>query len=145
MKPPANLADEAVRARFESDIQPIWQTEQRTPRSDYIAENKAFHDAIIRAGGNETLAGITNQLQLPLLMFQLNKRLTVTNITASLAEHRAIARAMLDGDAANAKALMHRHLDRARSVACEMPSQVFRNEPTSGGLVSSIMADETRR
>jgi DNA-binding GntR family transcriptional regulator len=122
----ANLVDTVVRARFENDIEPIWQTEHRTPSGDYIAENKAFHDAIIRASGNETLAGITNQLQLPLLMYQLNRRLTVGNITASLAEHRAIATAMLEGDAANAEAGMRLHLDRARAVAGEMPQRVFR-------------------
>ncbi|MGB3389701.1 MAG: GntR family transcriptional regulator [Pseudaminobacter sp.] len=127
----ANLSDQAIRACFESDIQPIWLPEQRVPSGDYIAENKAFHDAIIRASGNETLFVITNQLQLPLLMFQLNKRLTIANIAASLAEHRAIAQAMLDGDAAAAEACMRQHLERARSIACEMPSQVFRNEPKS--------------
>jgi len=121
-----NLADKKVRARFEEDIEPIWQTEQRTPSSDYIAENKAFHDAIICASGNETLASITNQMQLPLLMHQLNRRLTVDNITASLAEHRAIAKTMLEGDAVNAEAGMRRHLDRARAVASEMPSKSFR-------------------
>lgn len=122
----ANLADAAIRSRFENDITPIWQTEPRTPSIDYIAENKAFHDAIITASGNETLASLNDQLQLPLLMFQLNKRLTVANITASLAEHRAVANAMLEGDAAGAEMQMRKHLDRARAVASEMPSQSFR-------------------
>lgn len=120
------LADEAVRTRFERDIEPIWQTEQRTPSTDYIVENKAFHDAIIRASGNETLAGINDQLQLPLLMYQLNRQLTVGNIAASLAEHRSIATAMLKGDAVGAEAGMRRHLDRARAVASEMPPRSFR-------------------
>lgn len=128
----ANLADPAIRARFESDIKAIWLPEQRAPGRGYIAENKSFHDAIIRASGNETLGVVTNQLQLPLLMFQFNKMLTARNIAASLAEHRAIAQAMLDGDAAAAETCMRRHLERARQVACEMPSQVFRNDTAPG-------------
>ena len=108
-----------------------WAEEQRAPSRGYIAENKSFHDAVIRASGNETLGVITNQLQLPLLMFQLNKMLTADNIAASLAEHRAIARAMLDRDAEAAESCMRAHLERARLVASEMPSQVFRNDPRS--------------
>ena len=64
-------------------------------------------------------------------MFQLNKMLTADNIAASLAEHRTIARAMLDRDAGAAEAGMRAHLERARLVASEMPSQVFRNDPRS--------------
>lgn len=124
----ANLSDDTVRTRFEADIQPIWFSDQRAPSGDYIAENKTFHEAIIRASGNETLAVVTNQLQLPLLMFQLSKRLTMANIAASLNEHRSIAQAMLDGDASAAETCMRQHLERARSIAFEMPSQVFRTE-----------------
>ena len=124
----ANLRDPAIRACFESDIGPIWLPEQRAPGRGYIAENKSFHDAIIRASGNETLGIVTSQLQLPLLMFQFNKMLTAGNIAASLAEHRAVAQAMLDGDAAAAESCMRSHLERARQVAGEMPAQVFRND-----------------
>ncbi len=127
----ANLSDPAVRVRFEADIRPIWQPEQRAPGRDYIAENKGFHDAVIRASGNETLGVVTNQLQLPLLMFQFNKMLTSGNIAASLAEHRLIAQAMLAGDPAVAESHMRSHLERARQVACEMPSQVFRSDTSS--------------
>ena len=114
--------------RLAADIRPIWEPEERAPGRGYISENKAFHDAIIRASGNETLGVVTGQLQLPLLMFQFNKMLTVGNIAASLAEHRAIAEAMLEGDTVAADGHMRAHLERARQVASEMPSQVFRND-----------------
>lgn len=127
----ANLAEPAVRTQFERDIGAIWRTEERAADRGYIGENKSFHDAIIRASDNETLGVVTNQLQLPLLMFQLNKMLTAGNIAASLAEHRAIAQAMLDGDAEAAEACMRQHLDRARLVASEMPSRVFRSDDRS--------------
>src|SRR5690606_35210477 len=128
----ARFASPAIRSRFEEDIRPIWRTEPRAPGHGYIAENKSFHDAITRASGNDTLGVVTGQLQLPLLMFQLSKMLTAENIAASVAEHRTIAVAMLDGDVASAQAGIRHHLNRARSLACEMPSQVFRTDARSG-------------
>ncbi len=122
-----NLTDRAIRTRFETDIRAIWSPEQRLPGHSYIAENKAFHQAITRASGNEQLLVVTAQLQLPLLMFQLNNMLTVETIAVSVMEHRGIATAMLDGDTAAAEDCVRRHLERARSLAGEMPSRVFRS------------------
>jgi len=62
---------------------------------------------------------------LPLIMFQLNGMLTEANIAASVIEHRAIATAMLDGDAEAAAARTRAHLERARDVARDMPMKVF--------------------
>lgn len=119
------LADPATRARFEKEIRPIWATAKRTPGPDYIAENKSFHQALIRATDNERLLALTTQMQLPLIMFQLNGMLTERNIAASVIEHRAIATAMLDGDAEAAAARVRAHLERARDVARDMPTKVF--------------------
>lgn len=136
----ANLSYPAIRSRFEDDIKTIWSTEQRLPGRDYIVENKMFHGAIVRASGNDTLGVITNQLQLPLMMFQLNKMLTLGNIATSLSEHRAIAQAMLDGDAAKAEIWTRKHLERARQVAHEMPSHFFRNDLEARARTSKAAA-----
>jgi DNA-binding GntR family transcriptional regulator len=64
-------------------------------------------------------------MQLPLIMFQLNGMLTESNIAASVVEHRAIATAMLDGDAEAAALCARAHLERARDVARDMPTKVF--------------------
>jgi DNA-binding GntR family transcriptional regulator len=119
------LADPATRARFESEVRPIWAKAKRSPGPDYIAENKSFHQALIRATDNERLLALTTQMQLPLIMFQLNGMLTEANIAASVIEHRAIATAMLDGDAEAAAARARAHLERARDVARDMPTKVF--------------------
>jgi len=119
------LADPATRARFETEIRPIWAKAKRAPGPGYIAENKSFHQALIRATDNERLLALTTQMQLPLIMFQLNGMLTEANIAASVIEHRAIATAMLDGDAEAAAARTRAHLERARDVARDMPMKVF--------------------
>ena len=119
------LADPPTRTRFEAEIRPIWATAKRAPGPGYIEENKAFHQALIRATDNERLLALTTQMQLPLIMFQLNGMLTESNIAASVVEHRAIATAMLDGDAEAAAARARAHLERARDVARDMPTKVF--------------------
>jgi DNA-binding GntR family transcriptional regulator len=119
------LAEPATRERFEAEIRPIWKPETRAPGPDYITENKLFHQAIIRATANERLMALTTQMQLTLIMFQLNGVLTADNIATSVIEHRAIATAMLDGDAEAAAVRARTHLERARDLAREMPMKVF--------------------
>jgi DNA-binding GntR family transcriptional regulator len=119
------LAEPATRERFEAEIRPIWKPETRAPGPDYITENKLFHQAIIRATANERLMALTTQMQLTLIMFQLNGVLTADNIATSVIEHRAIATAMLDGDAEAAAVHARTHLERARDLAREMPMKVF--------------------
>lgn len=119
------MADRTVRARFEADIRPIWAKAKRIPGPDYLAENKAFHQALIRATGNERLLALTTQMQLPLIMYQLNGLLTEAIIATSVIEHRAIATAVLDGDAEAAVARARAHLERGRDVARDMPTKVF--------------------
>lgn len=120
------LGDAKRRTRFEADIKSIWEPGRRSPGPAYIEENRTFHQAIVRATGNERLMDLTTQMQLPLIMFQLNGMLTLQNIAASLAEHRLIARTILDGDKEAAAAAARQHLERARDVASTMPLQVFR-------------------
>jgi len=123
------LADPEVRTRFEADIQPIWMERPRLADASYIDENRSFHQAIIRATGNERLMALTIQMQLTLLMFQLNGALTPDSIATSVIEHRAIATAMLDGDPEAAATHARTHLERARDLTRNMPSKVFSSGP----------------
>jgi DNA-binding GntR family transcriptional regulator len=119
------MADPATKERFERDIQPIWDERPRAPGADYIDENHQFHDAVVAASGNRQLLGLTRQLRLPVLMYQLAGTLKAENIAASLSEHRAIARAILAGDARLAEKNVRDHLTRAMDVVEEMPHRAF--------------------
>lgn len=125
------LAAEAIdegdnRARFERAIQPIWDPAPRTLGAGYHEENRQFHQAILNVCGNVQLAGISHQLQLPLIMLQLSGAMKPEMYNDSVTEHRAIARAILDGDADSAERALRSHLKRATEIAETMPPSTFR-------------------
>ncbi|PSC06598.1 GntR family transcriptional regulator [Alsobacter soli] len=119
------VGEAEVRERFEREIGPIWDQTPRLAGPDYINENHRFHDAITQASGNEQLMKLTRQLRLPALMYQIVGTLKPENIAASVAEHRLIARAILDGDGQRAQELVRSHLSRALDVAEATPNQWF--------------------
>lgn len=121
------VADPQVRADFERAIAPIWIEEPRDVAVTYLDENRIFHQAVADASGNEQLSSLVRQLQLPLIMFQLSGALTSETLRLSNQEHRAVARAILEGEGERAAALMQAHLDRARRFADNLPRGVFRD------------------
>lgn len=121
-----NINTRGVREQFEATIAPIWSDLPRNVPSAYLDENKLFHQAVADAGGNDQLAALGRQMQLPLIMFQLSGALTPEILGQSTAEHRLIATAILAGDGAGAAAAMQAHLGRASNFANELPAHVFR-------------------
>lgn len=119
------MHDPLVRARFEREIEPIWDESPRIAGPNYIDENHRFHDAITQASGNEQLLRLTRQLRLTVLMYQLVSTLKPENIAASVTEHRLIAQAILNGDGDAAQHHVRSHLNRALSVAEAMPNRSF--------------------
>jgi DNA-binding GntR family transcriptional regulator len=116
----ARLAAEADdlerRARFSLAIQPIFGDSPRSP-SAYLAENAAFHDAILTLADNRQLRDLTFSLQLPLIMAQVDDVLTPKVLEASILEHRAIAAAISARDPRAAVTKMRSHLERAAGMA----------------------------
>jgi DNA-binding GntR family transcriptional regulator len=119
------VRDPQVRARFQCEVEPIWIETPRLAGPDYINENHRFHDAITQASGNEQLLRLTRQLRLTVLMYQLVSTLKPENIAASVAEHRMIAHAILNGNVEAAQQQVRSHLSRALSVAESMPNRFF--------------------
>jgi DNA-binding GntR family transcriptional regulator len=122
-----NVAAPDARARFADAIAPIWSDLPRNTPSNYLDENKLFHQAIADASGNEQLATLIRQMQLPLILFQHSGALTPDILAQSNAEHRAIAHAILAGDPVAAADAVRDHLGRAVRFADEMPGHVFRS------------------
>jgi DNA-binding GntR family transcriptional regulator len=119
------MSDEAVRARFEAAIAPVWSDAPRTSSADYLAENAQFHEAILEASGNRQLALVSRQFQLPVIMAQVRGLLTVGTIADSVAEHRTLAHALLEGRAADAERLMQEHLARAMTLTRHFNDREF--------------------
>ena len=82
-----------------------------------MAENVAFHDAILTLSGNRQLRDLAIGLQLPLIMAQVDDVLTPKVLEASVLEHRAIAAAILARDPRAAAAALRAHLERAAAMA----------------------------
>ena len=112
----AESDDAEARARFAEAIGPIFADGARRG-PDYLAENAAFHAAVMSLSGNLQLNDLALRLQLPLIMAQVGDILTPEVLKASVREHRAIAKAILDRDPAAAGALMRAHLERAAALA----------------------------
>jgi DNA-binding GntR family transcriptional regulator len=106
------------RARFVASIQPIHADAPRI-LCEYLKENAAFHDAVMALADNLQLRELAARLQLPLIMAQVGDVLTPAMLEASVREHRAIARAILDRDPEAASARMRAHLERAARVALD--------------------------
>jgi DNA-binding GntR family transcriptional regulator len=77
--------------------------------------NKAFHAALLAAGGNARLTTLARQ-SWDLSDFYLQRR-TPEDLSRSHAEHEAIAEAILSGDAEAARAAAEAHLERFGEVA----------------------------
>ena len=114
----AECAAEDARASFFAAIAPIFDDRPRAGLG-YFAENAAFHDALMALAGNTQLSELSSRLRLPLIMAQIGDVLTPAVVAASIAEHRAIAEAILRRDADAAAAAMRAHLQRAAKLARE--------------------------
>ena len=112
----AQSSDGAARARFIEEIAPIFAEAPRRMEA-YLDENAAFHLAVLRLAGNAHLQELSARLRLPLIMAQVGDALTVEVMRASVREHRAIAKAIVDGDGAAAAAATRAHLERAAALA----------------------------
>lgn len=112
----AQSPDKAARARFVEAIAMIFVEAPRRMEA-YLDENAAFHAAVLSLAGNRQLQELSARLRLPLIMAQVGDALTVEVMRASVREHRAIAKAIVDGDGAAAAAATRAHLERAATLA----------------------------
>ena len=103
----ARLAAEADdpdrRARFADAIRADPSDDSPRNACEYLAENAAFHDAMLALADNRQLRDLAMRLQLPLIMAQVGDVLTPKVLEASVREHRAIAAAIRERDPASAR------------------------------------------
>jgi DNA-binding GntR family transcriptional regulator len=120
----ARMADPSLRDVFAATAAAI--AEGEAAGGDYTAENRAFHAGLVTAAGNAQLVATHRSLQLSLILAQVRFALRPADIAASRAEHRAIAAAVLAGDAGAAEAAVRAHLDRAAEIVRRVPADAFR-------------------
>lgn len=85
--------------------------EQQLDMQRFTVYNRRFHQAIVMISGNQELAELIDRYQLAVFMTHLKRVMgTDSIIKTSIAQHEAVARAILAGDPDEAYAAMSRHL-----------------------------------
>lgn len=79
----------------------------------YYAENLQFHWALVEAAGNQELSDTYRGIVQKLHISRLKNLSGKVGMKTSIAEHRAIVKAVREGDSALTEDLMARHVDDA--------------------------------
>lgn len=112
----ARLAAERIdigenRARFSAIVEQGRQHKTQLAMQSFIVHNREFHQAIVRMSDNAELAELIDRYQLAVFMTLLRQAVgTEQIIKDSIAQHEAIAAAILAGDPDQAYAAMRHHL-----------------------------------
>lgn len=130
----AQNCDDASRERIEKAT-----VEVSKKSKDPVAANRRFHRAIYLASGNqvliEVLEGLWNRSD-------RYRRLTrgIADRADVIAEHRALANAVLSGDAGRAEKMMLAHVQEAEQAISEAVTELLANEartPASAARTSA--------
>lgn len=94
--------------------------DQQLDMQRFTAYNRRFHQAIVMISGNQELAELIDRYQLAVFMTHLKRVMgTDSIIKTSIAQHEAVARAILAGDPDKAYAAMSRHLWHSATAMLE--------------------------
>ncbi|RRH72396.1 GntR family transcriptional regulator [Falsigemmobacter faecalis] len=88
-------------------------------REGFRAHNRAFHNAIYEATGNQTLIRAIRQVRMSVAVFRARQFDLARRLESSHAEHREIAAAIAAGDAVKAADLLRHHLLIVRKAAAQ--------------------------
>ncbi len=92
----------------------------------YNHANLAFHRTVVEISGNARLGAILEQLHTQIFFGQFRQTISRDQIQGSIAQHREIAAAIYNGDAAAARRAMANHVRRSQSMVSALPDAVFR-------------------
>jgi len=114
------LAASLAAAHFQADVHVTEAVTLRQiaagkfdPKRPFADENREFHNAIVTLSDNPQLEALIQQLQLPLVRYQIRGSLDASYLKRSRREHSAIAKAILANDSKAAEKHMHSHLGHA--------------------------------
>jgi DNA-binding GntR family transcriptional regulator len=114
------------RARFESVWAEVRAKGAAQPWTQFIRQNRLFHRTIVGISGNEQLADLIDNLQLPIVMFQVGQVMQPKNMEMSHRDHVAVAEAILAGAADAAEAAMRAHVQSSADWILRLPDSAFR-------------------
>lgn len=95
----------------------------------FMQQNRLYHRTIVSIGGNKQLTQLIDNLQLPIVMFQVGQSMQPENSARSHHDHILIAEAILAGDAQGAQTTMENHLKGSADWILQLPNTAFGLSP----------------
>jgi DNA-binding GntR family transcriptional regulator len=91
----------------------------------FMHQNRIYHRTIVSIGENKQLTELIDNLQLPIVMFQVGQAMRPENSKRSHRDHIIIAEAILSGDADAAERAMRDHLQGTAEWILQLPNSAF--------------------
>ena len=91
----------------------------------FMQQNRLYHHTIVSIGENKQLTDLIDNLQLPIVMFQVGQAMRPENSERSHRDHVMIADAILSGDADAAEKAMRNHLQQTAEWILQLPNSAF--------------------
>lgn len=132
----ARLAAEQIDAgQHRRTFSTVWNEVRPTGRelawSTFMRHNRLYHQTIVAISGNDLLSQLIDNLQLPVMMFQIGRAMAAENAAVSHQDHVLVAKAILAGDADAAERAMRTHLRRSFDWVSRLPDRAFKRDPVS--------------
>jgi DNA-binding GntR family transcriptional regulator len=91
----------------------------------FMQQNRIYHRTIVSIGENKQLTELIDNLQLPIVMFQVGQAMRPENSERSHRDHVLIAEAILSGDPDAAENAMRKHLQGTAEWILQLPNSAF--------------------
>ena len=100
-----------------AELQATWpQLEAEFELPEFVHSDEAFHEALARLSGNATAGRLLRDVNERIRLLRIHDFTTSDRIETTIAEHRAIAAAVVAGDADRAATLMREHVQASAAV-----------------------------
>jgi len=90
-----------------------------TPDAGIVKEDEQFHLRLLSSSGNQALVTALEAVNARIRPMRMLDYLTEDRVLATIDEHIDIAERVLDGDLADARALLNAHVDGSRQVVIQ--------------------------
>lgn len=120
-----------------ADLVEEWESIARgapAPGPGFVLADEGFHVALAESAGNESLADVLRQVNERIRTVRMVDFLTEDRIASTIAEHLAIARAVLAGDLVGAERLFLAHVDDSQAVVEQRVARAITRMATATDL-----------
>lgn len=118
-----NIDDGDNRQRLTSMLKQMQACSKNSDVMAYAQLNDEFHKLIVDISGNRYLKKLISYLRVPIFRYQFHRFLDIKAKQASIAEHEAIGKAILEGDGNRAERAMCKHVKQSEKFIHNMSDE----------------------